>query len=157
MAHPDGKDRTCGDEEPITRDEFNTTIECLHQMILTLGNQAQPDEDRGEDRRNEQRPPRRPCQEDSNAELKEEIHDDHAKPNNQCQEGYRIKIEIPYFNGHLQVEDLLDWLVEVERFFELMEVLEVKMVKLTTFRVKGSAAVWWDYQRRAKGKVKLLC
>ncbi|CAL2265437.1 unnamed protein product [Prunus armeniaca] len=108
MAHPDREDRTCGDGEPITCDEFNTTIEGLHQMILTLGNQAQPDEDRGEDGHNERRPPRRPCQEDSNVESEEAIHDDHAQPSNQRQEGYRMKNEIPYFNGHLQVEDLLD-------------------------------------------------
>ncbi|CAL9000317.1 unnamed protein product [Prunus brigantina] len=72
MAHLDGEDRTCGDGEPITYDEFNTTIEGLHQMILTLGNQARPEEDRGEDRSNERHPPWRPCQEDSNAEAQRE-------------------------------------------------------------------------------------
>ncbi|KAI5353311.1 hypothetical protein L3X38_006204 [Prunus dulcis] len=52
MARPDREDRTHGNEEPITRDEFNTAIEGLRKMILTLGNQARPDEDKGEDRRN---------------------------------------------------------------------------------------------------------
>ncbi|CAL8082427.1 unnamed protein product [Prunus armeniaca] len=144
MARLDGEDRTRGDGEPITRDELNIAIKGLCQMILTLGNQARPNENRGEDPRNELRPPWHPRQEDSDEESEEEIHDDHVQPNNQRQEYYRMKTEISYFNGHIQVEDLLDRLVEVERFFELMEVPEVKMVKLIVFHLKRSAAVWWN-------------
>ncbi|CAL8991982.1 unnamed protein product [Prunus brigantina] len=56
MVRLDGEDRTRGDREPITLDEFNTAIKGLRKMILNLGNQARPDEDRGEDRRNKWRP-----------------------------------------------------------------------------------------------------
>lgn len=51
-------------------------------------------------------------------------------------------MEIPLFNGHGHIEDVLDWLTDVEGLFEVMEIPERHTVKLSSVRLKVGASVW---------------
>uniref|UniRef100_A0A5B7BER3 RNA-directed DNA polymerase n=1 Tax=Davidia involucrata TaxID=16924 RepID=A0A5B7BER3_DAVIN len=76
-------------------------------------------------------------------------------PRGQNTQEYRMKIDLPSFNGHLHIESFLDWISEVETFFDCMEISDDKQVKLVAYKLKGGASAWWDQvqqNRRRQGK-----
>ncbi|CAK9172407.1 unnamed protein product, partial [Ilex paraguariensis] len=44
----------------------------------------------------------------------------------QDRQTFRMKMDLPSFNGQLQIEGFLDWLILVERFFDYMDIPEDK-------------------------------
>ncbi|KAG7961926.1 hypothetical protein I3843_09G040300 [Carya illinoinensis] len=58
-----------------------------------------------------------------------------------------IKIDLPCFNRHLHVESFLDWLLELENFFDYMQIPEAQQVKLVAHQGKQPVHVWPKMKR----------
>ncbi|XP_026420033.1 uncharacterized protein LOC113316013 [Papaver somniferum] len=56
---------------------------------------------------------------------------------------YKLKADIPSFNGIFKIEEVLDWFYEVESFFQFMEIPDHSKVRLIAYKLKGGAAAWW--------------
>ena len=72
--------------------------------------------------------------------------------------GARAKMDIPVYEGNLDVEEILDWIRALDTYFEYEDVEEDKKVKKIVTRLKGHVALWWDElqaDRRCKGKQKI--
>ena len=65
---------------------------------------------------------------------------------------YQLKMELPTFNGQLHIEEFLDWLNEVERFFDYMEIPNDKKAKLVAYKLKGGVSAWWE-----QGQMSRVC
>ena len=62
--------------------------------------------------------------------------------------------ELSIYDGSLKVENLIDWISEMGKYFEYEEIDENKRVKFAVTRLKGHAALWWDnvHAKRRKDK-----
>jgi hypothetical protein len=72
--------------------------------------------------------------------------------------GAREKMDIQVSEGNLDAEELLDWIIALDTYFDYDEVKEDKKVKHPVTRLKGHAALWWDElqdDRHCKGKQKI--
>ncbi|CAN0917643.1 hypothetical protein LINGRAHAP2_LOCUS30429 [Linum grandiflorum] len=69
---------------------------------------------------------------------------DQGGGNQQKHNDYRVKANIPLFYGTMRVDEILDWQIDVDRFFDIMGVPENKQVKMVAIRFKSIAALWWD-------------
>lgn len=46
----------------------------------------------------------------------------------------------------MEVEAVMDWLVEVESFFEIMDVEDDWLVLIVAYKLKGGIIIWWQSQ-----------
>ncbi|XP_020696471.1 uncharacterized protein LOC110109634 [Dendrobium catenatum] len=72
---------------------------------------------------------------------------------------FKVKLDIPYFDGRLHIEDFLDWERTVETFFEYMDIEPERQVKYVACRLKGGAGAWWQQliqsrRREGRGQVR---
>eukprot|EP00253_Pinus_taeda_P002747 PITA_02747 len=57
---------------------------------------------------------------------------------------HKPRHELPTYDGSLSADVLLNWLSEVNKFFEFEETSEDKQVKFAATKLKGHASLWWD-------------
>jgi hypothetical protein len=72
--------------------------------------------------------------------------------------GAKEKMDIPVYEGNLDVEDILDWIRALHTYFDYEDVEEDKKVKHAVTILKGHATLWWDElqaDRRCRGKQKI--
>jgi hypothetical protein len=72
--------------------------------------------------------------------------------------GAREKMDIPVYEGNLDVEEILDWIRALDKYFDYEDVEEDKKVKHAITRLKGHATLWWDemqVDRHCKGNQKI--
>ena len=72
--------------------------------------------------------------------------------------GAREKMDILMYEGNLDVEELLDWIRALDKYFDYEDVEEDRKFKHAVTRLKGHATLWKDElqaDRRCKGKKKI--
>jgi hypothetical protein len=72
--------------------------------------------------------------------------------------GAKVKMDIPIYEGNLDVEELLDWIRALDTYFDYENIEEDKKVKHAITRLKGHATLWWDElqaDRHFQGKQKI--
>jgi len=66
------------------------------------------------------------------------------------------KLEIPNYDGSLSANVLLDWVSELDKYFENEEINEDKRVRFAVTKLKGHAALWWDSVQADRKRMKKL-
>jgi len=54
-----------------------------------------------------------------------------------------FKVEIPEFEGKLDLDEFLGWMQIVERVFDLKDVPEERKVKHVALKLRKCASLWW--------------
>ena len=70
----------------------------------------------------------------------------------------KMKDQILTYDGNLELEELIDWIIVLNKYFDYEEVSANKQVKFVATRIRGHGALWWDgvqEERRRKNKVNI--
>ncbi len=64
------------------------------------------------------------------------------------------KLELPTYDNSLFIEVLLDWISEMDKYFECEEISEDRKVRFAATKLKGHAALWWDSVQNERKRLK---
>ena len=54
------------------------------------------------------------------------------------------KVEVSCYDGSLRDNVLIDWIGELERYFEYENFQDLNQVRFVVTKLKGHATLWWD-------------
>ena len=57
--------------------------------------------------------------------------------------GKRSKFEVPKFSRKLNPEELIDWINELEEYFECEKIEDLDKVRFAKAKLKGHMKIWW--------------
>ena len=74
-------------------------------------------------------------------------------------ENSKPNVEFVSYDGKLDTNVVLDWISDMEKFFEYENTLDNRKVKIAVTRLKGHALLWWEHlqtnrQRRGKENIR---
>ena len=58
--------------------------------------------------------------------------------------GKRPTIDVGVFSGNLKPDELIDWINELEEYFEYKNIRDLDRVKFAKAKMKGHAKIWWQ-------------
>jgi hypothetical protein len=58
--------------------------------------------------------------------------------------GSSSREDVPFYSGSLNPEELIDWIIVMNKHFDFAEVKEDKQVIFVVTRLRGHASLWWD-------------
>ena len=70
----------------------------------------------------------------------------------------RPKIDVGMFSGNLNPDELIDWINELEEYFEYEDIGDPDTVKFVKAKMKVHAKIWWQeiqLERNGRGKEKI--
>ena len=63
-------------------------------------------------------------------------------------------VEVVAYDGKLDTNAVLDWISDMEKFFEYENTPDNRKVKIAVTRLKGHASLWWEHLQTDKQERK---
>lgn len=57
--------------------------------------------------------------------------------------GKQPRVEIQNYTGNLKPKEFIDWINEMEEYFEYEEIEDLERFRFVETKLKGHAALWW--------------
>jgi hypothetical protein len=57
-------------------------------------------------------------------------------------------VDIPEFEGRMQLDEFIDWVNTIEQVFDYKDVLENHKVNVVVIKLRKHASIWWEYLKK---------